>query len=92
MNVFSFFLSVFTGQATNQLIHMNTTIGVTQNTLTRRQGIYSSVQLSIKEQLSNNLDVNLAEVATRSSDLSLQLKASFSLIADMKNMSLADYL
>lgn len=77
---------------TNQLIDMNTTIGVTQNTLTRRQGIYSSVQLSIKEQLSNNLDVNLAEVATRSSDLSLQLKASFSLIADMKNMSLADYL
>lgn len=77
---------------TSQLIDMNTTIGVTQNTLTSRQGIYSSVQLSIKEQLSNNLNVNLAEVATRSSDLSLQLKASFSLIADMKNMSLADYL
>lgn len=80
------------GTTANQLIDMNTSVGVTQNTLTRQQGIYSSLQLMVKEQLSNGLNVNLAEVATRSSDLSLQLKASFSLIADMKNMSLADYL
>ncbi|MCX8667712.1 flagellar biosynthesis protein FlgL [Acetobacteraceae bacterium B3987] len=80
------------GTTTNQLIDMNTSVGVTQNTLTRQQGIYSSLQLMVKEQLSNGLNVNLAEVASRSSDLSIQLKASFSLIADTKNMSLADYL
>ncbi|MCX5618067.1 flagellar biosynthesis protein FlgL [Bombella sp. TMW 2.2543] len=80
------------GQTTNQLIDMNSGIGVTQNTLTRQQGIFSSLQLTIKEQLSTNLNVNLADVASRSSDLSLQLKASFSLIADTKTMSLADYI
>lgn len=80
------------GQTANQLIDMNSGIGVTQNTLTRQQGIFSSLQLMVKEQLSTSLNVNLAEVATRSSDLSLQLKASFSLIADTKTMSLADYI
>lgn len=79
-------------QTINQLIDMNTSMGVTQNTLSRQKGIFSSVTLMVKTQLSNNLDANLAEVATRSSDLNLQLKASFSLIADTKNMSLADYL
>lgn len=78
--------------AANQLIDMETSIGTTQNTLTRQQGAFTSLNVMIKEQLSTAMDANLAEVATRSADLNLRLKASFMLIANTQSMTLASYM
>lgn len=79
-------------QTSNELIDMNGTVGVQQNDLTKQQGIYATLTDMTKSQLSNNLDVDAAQVATKSNDLQTQLKASFMLIADMKNMTLANYI
>lgn len=76
----------------NHLINMSSSIGVQQNSLTRQQASLTSVQTMFKQQMSANIDVDLASVATQTSDLSTRLKASFSLIAKTKNMTLADYM
>lgn len=78
--------------ATNKIIDMNSSIGVTQQSLNRQKGAYTSLTLMVKSQLSNNLDADMASVATQSSDLNVRLKASFMLIADSKDLSLANYI
>lgn len=79
-------------EAGNKIIDMNSSVGVTEQTLNRQKGAYTSLTSMVKTQLSNNLDVDMASVATQSSDLSVRLKASFMLIADTKDLSLANYI
>ncbi len=79
-------------RATNKIIDMNSSIGVTQQSLNRQKGAYTSLTLMVKSQLSNNLDADMASVATQSNDLNIRLKASFMLIANSKDLSLANYI
>ncbi|KXV75297.1 hypothetical protein AD953_08060 [Acetobacter malorum] len=76
----------------SQIINMETKIGTQQNVLTARASLLSSMQTSLQNQLSNAKSVDPAQVAIHSQDVSTSLKASFILISDMKDMSLAKYL
>lgn len=76
----------------SQIINMETTIGTQQNTLTARASLLASMQTSLQTQLSNARSVGVAQVAIHSQDVNTSLKASFILISDMKDMSLANYI
>lgn len=76
----------------SQITNMETTIGTQQNTLTARASLLASMQTSLQTQLSNARSVAVAQVAIHSQDVNASLKASFILISDMKDMSLANYI
>lgn len=76
----------------SQIINMETTIGTQQNTLTARASLLASMQTSLQTQLSNARSVDPAQVAIHFQDVNMSLKASFILISDMKDMSLANYI
>lgn len=76
----------------SQITNMETTIGTQQNTLTARASLLASMQTSLQTQLSNARSVDVAQVAIHSQDVNTSLKASFILISDMKDMSLANYI
>lgn len=78
--------------SSSRLIDMNTSIGVEQNNIKSQQKTFTSVQTSLQTQMSTNVDADMAVVATQASDLSTRLKASYSLIAKTKGMTLADYM
>lgn len=76
----------------SQLTDMETSVGVTQNTLTARSTLLTNMNLSLTTQLSNARDANYAVTASQLSDLNLRLQASYTLVADMKGMTLASYI
>lgn len=75
-----------------QIVNMETTIGTQQNALSARASLLTSMQTSLQTQLANARSVDIAQVAVNSQDVNNSLKASYMLIADMKDMSLANYL
>ncbi|MFT9087793.1 MAG: flagellin [Acetobacter okinawensis] len=77
---------------TNQLINMETTVGAQQNALTARASLLTNTTTALKTQLSDARTTDIAQVAIQSSNVQASLKASFILIADMKDMTLANYL
>ncbi|MBM9402640.1 flagellin [Gluconacetobacter azotocaptans] len=76
----------------SQLTDMETSVGVTQNALTSRSTLLSNMETMLKTALGSSRNVDIAEVATQSSNLSTSLKASYILVADMKDMTLASYI
>lgn len=77
---------------TNQLINMETTVGAQQNALTARATMLTNTTTALTTQLENARMTNIAQVALQTTSVQTSLKASFMLIADMKDMSLANYL
>lgn len=75
-----------------QLTDMEAQVGVQQSALTTRSTMLTSVTTMLKTQLSNARDADAASAITATTTLKTQLEASFTLVADMKNMSLASYL
>lgn len=77
---------------TNQLINMETTVGAQQNALTARSTLLSNTATALQTQLANARTTDIAQVALQSTNVQNSLKASFILISDMKDMTLANYL
>lgn len=75
-----------------QLTDMEAQVGVQQSALTTRSTMLASVTTMLKTQLGNARDDDAAAAITTATTLKTQLEASFTLVADMKNMSLASYL
>lgn len=67
-------------------------LGGVQNTLTQQQTNISSLTTTLKSQLSDAQDVDVAAAITRSSQLQTQLQASYQIIAQTRTLSLANYL
>lgn len=77
---------------TNQLISMETAVGAQQNALTARSTLLTNTATALQTQLDNARTTDIGMVAIQSANVQTSLKASFMLIANMKNMSLANYL
>lgn len=70
-------------------------IGLTQNTLTNQASTLTTTNTMLSSQLSDIVDLDstqLAAVSVQVSTVKDQLETSYALIADMKGMTLADYL
>ncbi|WP_338333330.1 flagellin [Acetobacter sp. LMG 32666] len=77
---------------TNQIITMETTVGAQQNALTSRSTLLTNTTTALNTQLSDARTTDIAKVALQTTSVQTSLKASFMLISDMKNMTLANYL
>jgi flagellar hook-associated protein 3 FlgL len=77
---------------TNQLISMETAVGAQQNALTARSTLLTNTATALQTQLDNARTTDIGMVAIQSANVQTSLKASFMLIANMKDMSLANYL
>ena len=75
-----------------QLTDMEAQVGVQQSALTTRSTMLTSVTTMLTTQLGNAREADAASAITTATTLKTQLEASFTLVADMKNMSLASYL
>ncbi len=67
-------------------------LGQTQNDLATQSGSLSTLSDALTRQLGSLKDDDPATLATQLSDIRNQLTASYSLIADMKGLSLASYI
>ncbi|GBR44544.1 flagellin [Neokomagataea thailandica] len=67
-------------------------MGIQQNTLTIQSSFLTQMNSSLMSQLGQAKDADIAMVSTQLTDTQNQLKASYSLIADMKGMMLANYI
>lgn len=76
----------------SELTNTESSIGVTQDSLTSRSTMLSSMKSMLETQLSTARDADIAAVATQTSALNTRLQASYTLVSDMKNMSLANYI
>ncbi|MCP1241654.1 flagellin [Acetobacter lambici] len=77
---------------TNQIINMETTVGAQQNALTSRSTLLTNTTTALTTQLDDARTTDIAQVAIQTTNVQTSLKASFMLIADMKDMTLASYL
>ena len=77
---------------TSGLGDMSGLLGVQQNSLTTQASMLSQMSSALTSQLGQVKDADLAQVSTQVTDTNNQLQASYSLIADMKGMTLASYL
>ncbi|CEF53416.1 flagellin [Acetobacter ghanensis] len=77
---------------TNQIINMETTVGAQQNALTTRSTLLTNTTTALETQLSNARTTDIATVAVQTTNVQDSLKASFILISDMKDMTLANYI
>lgn len=76
----------------SQITEMEGTVGTTQNSMTSQATLLTNVQNTLEDQLSDATQADPATVATQVSDVKLQLEASYTLVADMKGMTLANYI
>lgn len=76
----------------SQLTSLESSIGATQNSLTAQSSLLTNVQSSLEEQLGNATNADPAVVATQMAAVKVQLEASYTLVADTKGMTLADYI
>ena len=67
-------------------------MGVTQDFLTTTASTYASVSDALTSQIGSLTSVDLATVSTEAAQTSASLQASYQLIADLKGLSLANYL
>lgn len=67
-------------------------LGVKQNTLTSGQTSQQNYVTTLKTQLSNLDDVNMAQAVSQLTQTQTQLQASFQLLSTMKNLTLANYI
>jgi flagellar hook-associated protein 3 FlgL len=81
-----------TSAASAQLSTMAGLMGVAQDTLDQRSASLSQMSVSLTTQLANVKDADLASVSTLLTQTQNQLQASYSIIANMKGMTLAAYI
>ncbi|GBQ65693.1 flagellar hook-associated protein FlgL [Ameyamaea chiangmaiensis NBRC 103196] len=67
-------------------------LGVQQNALSTRAATLTQLSTALSSQYSTLVDADLATVSTQLSQTQLQLQASYTLVADMKGLSLANYI
>nr|WP_294914145.1 flagellin [uncultured Neokomagataea sp.] len=67
-------------------------MGIQQNTLSTQSSFLTQMNSSLTSQLGQAKDADIATVSSQLTDTQNQLKASYSLIADMKGMTLANYI
>jgi flagellin-like hook-associated protein FlgL len=67
-------------------------LGITQDTLTTTQTNQQNFVTTLKTQLSNLDDVDMATAVSQLTQTQTQLQASFQLLSTMKNLTLANYL
>ncbi len=67
-------------------------LGNIQSSLTQRQTDLASVSTALTKQLSSAQDVDAAAAITKAATLQTQLQASYQIIAESRNLSLANYL
>lgn len=85
-------LGQMVSSAASGLVDANAGIGAQQQALTAQSSVSQMMSTALSTQYGDLTDVDLATVATQQSAVQSQLTASYSLIADMKNLSLAAYL
>lgn len=68
------------------------TLGALQTNLTSRQTMLAATQTALDSQVSNAEDADMASVLTRITSLQTQLQASYQVIAQVKSLSLTNYL
>ncbi|EHH67679.1 flagellin [Gluconobacter morbifer] len=85
-------LQTSTQNVTSSLADMSGVMGVQQDSLTTHSSLLSQMSSALTTQLGNTKDADLAQVSTQFTDTNNQLQASYSIIADMKSMTLASYL
>lgn len=78
--------------AIDGLSDMSGALGVQQNSLTTQSAMLEQMKSALTTQLGTTKDADLAQVSVQINDTSNQLQASYSIIADMKGMTLASYL
>ncbi|QEH95789.1 flagellin [Gluconobacter thailandicus] len=78
--------------AIDGLSDMSGALGVQQNTLTSQSAMLEQMKSALTTQLGTTKNADLAQVSVQLNDTSNQLQASYSIIADMKGMTLASYL
>lgn len=67
-------------------------IGLTQSSLTTQSTNLSTMSTMLVSQLSNIKDVDIAAVSVQTGNIQDQLLASYTLISDLKGMTLASYI
>ncbi|GFE95829.1 MULTISPECIES: flagellin [unclassified Gluconobacter] len=67
-------------------------LGIQQNSLTSQSTMLAQMKAALTTQLGTAKDADLAQVSVQLNDTSNQLQASYSIIANMKGMTLASYL
>lgn len=77
---------------TSTLTDMSAGLGVMQNQLTTQSSMLSSMSSALTTQLGNAKNADLASVSTALTQTQTQLQASYTVISDMKGMTLADYI
>lgn len=78
--------------AIDGLSDMSGVLGVQQNSLTTQSAMLEQMKSALTTQLGTTKDADLAQVSVQINDTNNQLQASYSIIADMKGMTLASYL
>lgn len=79
-------------RTSNSIINMESAVGYKQDAIDQRQDNLNLTETALQVQLSKARDVDPAQLAVKSQGLQLSLKASFMLISQMRNMSLANYI
>jgi len=74
------------------LANMSGQIGVSQNVLQNQGASLSQVSTMMSEQLGQAKNVDLAQLSVQLTATQTQLQASYSLVSDMKSMTLANYI
>ncbi|NHO33829.1 flagellin [Acetobacter fallax] len=67
-------------------------LGITQNTLTSQASLLTSMSTMLSSQLDDTKSVDYATLSTQTTQIQDQLQASYTLISDMKSMTLASYI
>ena len=77
---------------TEGLSDISGSLGIQQNSLTSQSTMLAQMKAALTTQLGTAKDADLAQVSVQLNDTSNQLQASYSIIANMKGMTLASYL
>ena len=85
-------LQTTNAKAVDGLADMSGSLGIQQNTLTSQSTMLEQMKSALTTQLGTAKNADLAQVSVQLNDTSNQLQASYSIIADMKGMTLASYL
>ncbi|NHN87281.1 flagellar biosynthesis protein FlgL [Acetobacter conturbans] len=84
-----------TSTISTQLTDEEGSLGITQNSLTNQSSSLSTMSVMLTSQLSNVKELSssdLAAISVQTTTVQEQLEASYTLIADMKGMTLASYM
>lgn len=85
-------LQTSTSGIASDLTTKEASLGISQDNLTSQSSLLTSMSTVLSTQLDNAKGVDWAELSVQTSQIQEQLQASYSLIADMKSMTLASYI